>query len=49
MFSIPLDMIRSHFPQVQAVYFFGSCAEGTENPDSDIDIVISVIKRTPAT
>jgi len=40
MIPIPLDLIRSHFPQVQAVYLFGSCAEGMEQPDSDIDIAL---------
>ena len=40
MISVPLELIPSHFPQIQAVYLFGSCAEGKESPDSDIDLAL---------
>ena len=37
--SIP-PVILAHFPTIQAVYLFGSCAAGDEWPDSDVDIAL---------
>jgi uncharacterized protein len=34
------DTIKSFFPEVQAIYLFGSYADGTENDNSDIDIAL---------
>ena len=35
-----IDTIQDHYPSVEAVYLFGSAADGTERPDSDIDIAL---------
>lgn len=33
-------IIRGHYPDVQAVYRFGSRSDGTAHPDSDADIAL---------
>jgi predicted nucleotidyltransferase len=33
-----VDLIRTTFPGVQAVYLYGSAAAGREGPDSDVDL-----------
>jgi predicted nucleotidyltransferase len=40
MVQIPIDTIHQYYPSVQAVYLFGSAADGTERADSDIDIAL---------
>ena len=35
-----LAFIRDALPSVQAVYLFGSCADGVERPDSDVDLAV---------
>jgi predicted nucleotidyltransferase len=38
--DIMISIIRRHFPDVQGIYLFGSHAEGTARPDSDLDIAL---------
>lgn len=40
MVQVPIDAILDSYPSVQAVYLFGSAADGSERPDSDIDIAL---------
>ena len=35
-----IDAIRSAYPRMIAVYLFGSEADGTAGPDSDIDVAV---------
>lgn len=39
-----LDVIRKSplFPYVVGIYLFGSCAKKTENPDSDVDLLLEL-------
>lgn len=41
-------MLR-HYPDVQGIYLFGSCATGAERPDSDIDIALLLPPKQAAT
>lgn len=34
------DTIRLHYPNVQAIYLFGSHGTGQQRPDSDVDIAL---------
>ena len=33
-----IDYLKASFPSLQAIYLFGSYANGTEQPQSDVDI-----------
>jgi len=35
-----LTTLQSALPDFQAVYLFGSCADGTARPDSDVDLAV---------
>lgn len=35
-----ITIVLEHFPEVQAIYHFGSTAKGQDWPDSDIDVAI---------
>jgi uncharacterized protein len=35
-----INCIRSFFPDMEAVYLFGSCGSEYERPDSDIDLAV---------
>jgi uncharacterized protein len=35
-----IRLIRKHYPNIQAIYGFGSAATGQEWPESDVDIAI---------
>ncbi len=37
--------IRDHLPLVQAVYVFGSCADGSARADSDLDLAVLLPHR----
>lgn len=38
--SLIVDTILAHYPEVQGIYLFGSCATGNEWPDSDVDVAL---------
>lgn len=41
--NLPLQRLAevfSHYPEIQAVYLFGSVAAGTARPESDLDLAI---------
>ena len=40
MIKLPMKPIITAFPDVQAVYLFGSCTDGTETPKSDVDVAL---------
>lgn len=40
-----LRAVFRHYPEILAVYLFGSYADGTARPDSDLDL--GVLPRTP--
>ena len=45
--AIPtLAAIFRRYPEIRAVYLFGSYADGTARPDSDLDL--GILPRTPA-
>ena len=33
-------VVRDHFPNVEAIYLFGSLADGSQTPQSDLDIAL---------
>jgi predicted nucleotidyltransferase len=35
-----ISFLRKSFPQLEAVYLYGSRADGTEKPDSDYDLAL---------
>jgi uncharacterized protein len=35
-----IRLIRKHYPNIQAIYGFGSAATGRERPGSDVDIAV---------
>ena len=35
-----VNLVVEHFPDVQAVYLFGSCASGEERAESDLDLAL---------
>jgi len=37
------ELIQSHYPDIQAIYFFGSAVNYQLQPDSDIDIALLMI------
>jgi len=39
-----IDSVQNHIDDVEAIYLFGSLARGTENKESDYDIVVFVSK-----
>ncbi len=41
-----LQAVFRRYPEVLAVYLFGSCADGTANAESDLDL--GILPRTPA-
>lgn len=41
-----ISQVRRAFPDVQAVYLFGSCAEGSFWPTSDVDIALLLPHET---
>jgi predicted nucleotidyltransferase len=40
--SLITDLLRARFPQTLGIYAFGSRAQGTSRPDSDLDLAILV-------
>ncbi len=35
-----IDAVRAEFPDVQAIYLFGSCTEADAGPESDLDVAL---------
>ena len=45
-FTHIFEIIQSHFPDVQAVYLFGTYGTEDERPDSDVDIIVELAEPT---
>ncbi len=45
-FKLIIQDIFSHFPDIQAVYIFGSFSKESELPDSDVDIALLLPVQT---
>lgn len=44
-----ISAIRDTWPEVSAIYLFGSSARGTARPDSDLDLAVLAAQRLDAT
>lgn len=44
-----LDVVLRHYPNAQAIYLFGSHADNTARPDSDVDIALLLPPAEAAT
>lgn len=42
------QFLNEHIPDLIAIYQFGSQVHGTARPDSDIDLAVLALTRTPA-
>jgi len=42
MINLPMEIMLEAYPDLKAVYLFGSCADGTETPASDVDIALLI-------
>ena len=42
------QFLNQHIPDLIAIYQFGSQVHGTARPDSDIDLAVLALTRTPA-
>lgn len=42
------QFLTEHIPDLIAIYQFGSQVHGTARPDSDIDLAVLALTRTPA-
>jgi predicted nucleotidyltransferase len=40
MFNTIINIIRFHYPNLAAIYVYGSYAKGTQTDESDIDICV---------
>lgn len=39
-FQTIIDIVKNHYPEVQAIYLFGSYGTEHQRPDSDVDIAL---------
>ncbi len=40
IYSTPIHLITQHYPQIQAIYVFGSFVSGDISSQSDVDIAL---------